>query len=239
MSTLYVVRHGQAGRLLEDYDRLSELGREQARALADFWLQRGLVIDQAWSGELRRQTDTAAEVAARYAALGRQFPPVTARPAFDEYPAETILTSLGEHLRETDADIGRLAEACESAAQGTDGKRAFNRLFEAVIGRWIAGDHRGFEPAVSWSDWSDAVRDALRDLLASAGRGTATALFTSGGVVAVTVQTILEAPARKAADLNWRIHNASVTRFTFSGERISLDRFNDVAHLAPSQLTYR
>lgn len=84
------------------------------------------------------------------------------------------------------------------------------------------------------------MRDSLHRVLHEAGKGSAVAIFTSGGVVAVTVQTVLEAPDIKAAELNWRVHNASVTQYTFSGNsRVSLDRFNDVSHLAPEQLTYR
>jgi broad specificity phosphatase PhoE len=49
----------------------------------------------------------------------------------------------------------------------------------------------------------------------------------------------LQAPDIKAADLNWRVHNCSVTRYTFSGERVSLDTFNDVSHLPPGMHTYR
>lgn len=239
MSTLYLIRHGQAGRLLDDYDRLSELGRQQARALADHWLDREVSLDGVWSGSLRRQVETGGEVGERYSSRGCHFPAIARNPAFDEYPAEAIFRSLGDYLRDTDNTIRQLADVWEQADTSIDRNRAFNRLLEAVIGRWISGNHPGYEPPVSWANWSEAVRDALRSVLSRAGRGTTTALFTSGGVVAVAVQTILEAPALKAADLNWRIHNASVTRFTFSGDRISLDCFNDVAHLSPPQLTYR
>ena len=239
MSTLYLVRHGQAGQLLGDYDRLSKLGRQQARALADHWLAREVSLDGAWSGELRRQTETGGEIADRYASRGGRFPIIARNTAFDEYPAEAIFRSLGDFLRKTDNTVRRLASVWESAETNMDRSRAFNRLFEAVIGRWISGDHPGYEPPVSWISWSGGVRDAFHDVLKRAGRGTTTALFTSGGVVAVAMQTILEAPAPKAADLSWRIYNASVTRFTFSGDRISLDCFNDVAHLSPPQLTYR
>ena len=61
-----------------------------------------------------------------------------------------------------------------------------------------------------------------------------------GGPIAVTVQSVLEAPDRMAGELNWRIRNCSVTELTFSGDRVALDCFNGVAHLTdPELLTYR
>lgn len=239
MSSLYVVRHGQAGPAPDDYDRLSGLGRQQVRALGEQWRRRGLVFEAAWSGELRRQVDTAEEVAAAMRESGAGFPDCERLGAFDEYPADTILKSLGEHLRASDSAVRRLWLSFDAAASGAERSRAFQRLLEAVIGRWVAADHAGFEPPVTWREWSDEVRDGLRAVLSSAGRGTNTALFTSGGVMAVTVQTVLEAPPAKAAELNWRVYNAAVTRYAFSGARITLDCFNDVSHLSPAQLTYR
>ena len=110
----------------------------------------------------------------------------------------------------------------------------FNRL-----PRWVEGDYECAEVPVSWADWSGGVRNALQQIMAAAGSGESVAVFTSGGPIGVCVQTILGAPDIKAAELNWRIHNGSVTRFTFSGDRVSLDRFNDVAHLNSEILTYR
>ena len=80
--------------------------------------------------------------------------------------------------------------------------------------------------------------DLVRDQ-AEAPRGADVAVFTSGGPVGVAVQTVLEAPELKAAELNWRVNNASVTRFTFSGPRISLDAFNDIGHLGRDMRTFR
>lgn len=179
--------------------------------------------------------------AGTFAAAGKTFPAVEHLAGFDEYPAEAILQTLGKHLCECDPAIAALARSSESTRGPAIRYRDFHRLLEAVIARWIEGSFdRGLGLPLSWKDWSGGVRDSLHRVLHEAGKGSAVAIFTSGGVVAVTVQTVLEAPDIKAAELNWRVHNASVTQYTFSGNsRVSLDRFNDVSHLAPEQLTYR
>lgn len=61
MPVVFLVRHGQASMHAEDYDVLSELGREQARIVGDELRRRGLRTPLVITGSLRRQRDTAAE----------------------------------------------------------------------------------------------------------------------------------------------------------------------------------
>ncbi|WP_031465920.1 histidine phosphatase family protein [Sciscionella sediminilitoris] len=61
MGVIYLVRHGQAAWGAEDYDVLSELGREQARLVGAELRRRGVAPQLTLSGTLRRQLDTAAE----------------------------------------------------------------------------------------------------------------------------------------------------------------------------------
>ena len=239
MGTLYVIRHGQASLFTDDYDRLSDLGRRQARTLADAWLNRGLEFDAVWTGDLKRQVDTAKEVAAAFSAAGRPFPEPVRAAGLNEYPADEIMATLGHTLRERDPRIAELFAAAESATDGSERSRHFQRLLEAVIGHWVSGEHAPDEAPVSWRSWSDGVRQSLSEAMSRAEKGAAIAVFTSGGVIGVTVQTVLAAPPIKAAELNWRIYNGSVTRYTFSGQRVSLDHFNDIGHFPRDQLTYR
>lgn len=239
MSELFLVRHGQARLFTEDYDRLSDLGIGQAEALGHAWLEQGIRPDHVWTGTLKRQIGTAQTVGAIFSSKGEDWPESQVSEQLNEYPAEAILGSLGRHLRETDTRIAALADAFENAGDHPDRYRYFHRLLEAVTAHWVAGDYDCDGVPLSWAQWSGSVRDALRRIMKATGSGQSVAVFTSGGPIGVSTQTVLDAPDIKAAELNWRIHNGSVTRFTFSGERISLDRFNDVAHLSAAELTYR
>ena len=239
MGTLYVVRHGQASLFSDDYDRLSDLGRRQARTLAEHWLQQGLRFDTAWSGDLKRQVDTAAGIAEAYAQAGCSFPTLRRTASFNEYPADDIMASLGSALRRRDERVAELFRAVEASAENRDRYRHFHRLLEAVIAAWVRGEHEPDEVPVAWQDWSAHIRAGLVEVLSEARKGASIVLFTSGGVIGVTVRTVLESPPIKAAELNWRIYNGSVTRYTFSGDRISLDHFNDISHLPDDQLSYR
>lgn len=239
MSELILVRHGQASLFSDDYDRLSELGVGQSRALGSAWLEEELCPDLVWTGSLKRQVDTAAAVGDAFVKSGRGWPEARVHAGLNEYPGEEIVQTLGRHLRETDTSIATLADAYESADIYTDRYRHLHRLLEAVIARWVEGDYDASLVPVTWRDWSAAVRGALREIMVTSGSGRRVAVFTSGGPIAVSVQTVLAAPDIKAAELNWRINNCSVTRFTWSGNRVSLDRFNDIAHLPRSMRTFR
>jgi len=59
MPIVLLVRHGQASFGADDYDRLSDRGREQAEATGRWLAARGLRRPVAVHGTLRRQRDTA------------------------------------------------------------------------------------------------------------------------------------------------------------------------------------
>ncbi|WP_238430248.1 histidine phosphatase family protein, partial [Frankia nepalensis] len=67
MSVIYLVRHGQASFGSADYDVLSELGYRQAALVGAELRARGVRVDLAVSGTLRRQRETARAALAAYA----------------------------------------------------------------------------------------------------------------------------------------------------------------------------
>jgi len=239
MSTLLLVRHGQASLFTDDYDRLSDTGYRQAEALGKFWLERGIRPDSIYSGSMVRQQQTANKVGEVFTESGESWPSLILNAGLDEYPAEKITESILPALREVDNSFDELASELTSSKTHAGKYRSLHRLLEAVIERWVSNDYGNAEVPVSWKTFSDGVRRAIRDVITNADSGKTIALFTSGGPIAVSVQTILEAPDIKAADLHWRVHNCSVTRYTFSGARVSLDAFNDISHLPADMHTYR
>ena len=178
-------------------------------------------------------------VAQTYATAGMDFPRLDTLAGLDEYPADDIMAGLLPGLRDADADIAARAEAFESATESRDRYRTFHRLLEAVMARWLGGDHPHAPGLPTWREFSDGVRSALAQIMRDAGSGARVAVFTSGGPIGVSVQTALAAPEIKALELNWRVHNGSVTEYTFSDGRVSLDGFNLVSHLPPEMLTFR
>ena len=88
MSKLVLVRHGQASFFSDDYDRLSEMGERQSRALAEYWLKSGVAFDEVYTGTLVRQKRTAEVVGDAFRDAGQPWPVHEVLPGLDEYPAD-------------------------------------------------------------------------------------------------------------------------------------------------------
>jgi broad specificity phosphatase PhoE len=233
MSTLLLVRHGQARAFDADSDRLSELGAEQARRLGEHWIASGVELDEIHVGTLTRQRQTAELVAEVFAKAGRGWPEPRANAAWNEYDSGGILGRLMPALAASDEAFAKLVTDFQAAAARPDRNRYFQRMFETLMDRWEEGAlaQDGVEP---FAAFHERVRAAFR-MVTSQGGSRRVAVFTSGGPIGVCTQVVLDAPPRAALRLNWRVRNASLTEMIFSEGRTSLESFN-VDHYLESRL---
>lgn len=237
MSTLVLVRHGQARAFEADSDRLTDAGEEQARRVGEHLAESGFEFDEAHAGTLVRQRRTLEIAAEAFARAGKSFP----APAFDarwnEYDAGGILGGLMPALRERDTEFAKLVGEFEQGASRPDRNRYFQRMFEVLMAAWQRGsvDADGVEP---FATFHDRVRTAFEAITVRGGRRTVV-VFTSGGPIGVCVQTVLEAVPMTALRLNWRVKNASLTELVFSEGRVSLEYFNAVDYLPKHLRTFR
>ena len=239
MSQLFLIRHGQASFFAENYDQLSDLGMQQSKILGRAWSKGGFKFDYVWSGTLERQIGTAELVGQVFFDENIFWPKIISDSKLNEFPAEEIMTSLGKHLINTNENVANLLKKYEESETDTYRYRSFHKLLEIFLAEWVRGDYKGVDLPITWEDWSNGVRNSLLEIIDKSGNGKMVAVFTSGGPIGVSVQTALDVPDIKAAELNWRIYNGSVTKYTFDTSRISLDQFNDVSHLPNDLLTYR
>lgn len=239
MGHLTLIRHGQARAFEQDSDRLTELGEAQPRALADYWLRHGIGFDEVYSGTLVRQRHTAEIVGAAFAAAERPWPALQSLPELNEYDAHGLIDVFVPLLAERDTEFRQMFEQFRQHQHGADRNRYFQRMFEVVTRRWLRGELTA-DNVEPWAAFRDRVRGAFKNIIAQEGSGRRVAVFTSGGVIGLLVQTALAAPEPKALEINWRVRNCSLTEFVFSRERLSFDSFNAVPHLPdPSWWTFR
>jgi broad specificity phosphatase PhoE len=212
MSTLTVVRHGQARPFDANPDQLSPLGEEQARMLGEYWKRLGIKFDEVWSGSLVRQRQTA-ELACGAPWVSEDW---------NEYDANGILHSYAPPYE---------------IEPGMDRNKKFQKVFEPAMLGWLTAEEH---PTVeTWGTFRDRVLRALRKIQEGPSNRNV-ALFTSGGPVSVLVQHAINAHDRSFLEINWRVKNCSITEFTFSRDRISLDSFNSLPHLEKAELrTFR
>jgi broad specificity phosphatase PhoE len=239
MGILFLVRHAQASFLEQNYDKLSKLGEEQARLLGEYWARRNIVFDRACVGPCVRQKDTATIMSVEYRKAGLEFPEPLVLPEFDEYQGEAVLELSLPALLENDQSIRDFHAVFQSSSDSAGRRATFQKLFEAVIGKWVGGAicPLGVE---TWLEFCSRVNSGLAKFVSAGGRGERVAIFTSGGPIAVAMQRALQLSPESTLQVSWMSRNSSWSEFLYAAERFMLSSFNAHGHIGdPTMLTYR
>jgi broad specificity phosphatase PhoE len=241
MSTLVLVRHGQASFSSDDYDRLSPTGEAQARQLGDYWLRQAEGFDEVYVGPRWRQQQTANLVGGRYRWADRPWPEAVVLDELDEYNLDGLLGRLAPALAAQDVAFAELLAAHRASTGEDERARSFQRMFEILLAHWQSSAADGSADVVeSWPAFRDRVRRGMGRITDRPGRRRRVAAFTSGGFIGTAVGLALGVSDRTCLELNWRLRNASLTHLLFSPGRLTLDDFNTLPHLPnPADWTYR
>lgn len=239
MSTLLVIRHGQASFGQADYDKLTPLGVSQSEHLGRWLATYGVRLDAIFYGPRRRQTDTALHMLAAARAAGADWPDAEVVAALDEYPAEAIMRASLPALLASADEEARAVFGGDPLAVATDARR-FQRLFERVMRSWVAGElAHALGPTESFAGFATRVRGALDDIMARAGRGKTVAVVTSAGPASIAAQMALELDDAVTLKLSWVVANTGIADIKWRDSEMTLVSFNGIPHLAPSLVTYR
>lgn len=231
MSQLLLIRHGQATPFDTDTDQLSALGEVQARRVGDALRAEELKVTHLLHGPLVRQRRTAL-----IAAEGANWPAPHQDDRLAEYDGDGLLRHLAPLLAERDEAFAQLVQVFEQEKSSPERNKHLQAILEPLTAGYLRGEllHPDLE---SWAEFQARVRAAVQDVLKLSG---ATVLaFTSGGVIGSVVASVLKAPPETALALNWRVKNASITRLTYGGGRVSLDSFNEITHLPADLRSWR
>src|SRR5690606_10946657 len=157
-------------------------------------------------------------------------------PGFDEHDGQgLVLGVLGRAARGDAGVLGQQPELLELAAKAMDESldrrersRIWQPLYETNMRRWLAGELEvdGIE---TWPQCHARVREAFAEVRERA-RGEVV-VFASVGPTAVVLLEVLGLPPLRAFEQAWRLYNTSITRVVHSGPRMTLDGYNEVAHL--------
>src|SRR5947208_8113973 len=191
MGRLFVVRHGQASFMEQNYDKLSTIGETQSHLLGEYWARRRVIFDRVYSGPRARQIETARLVGEAYTKLDLPWPEPVIMPEFDEYHGESVMDASLPQLVEANSMIRELHEAFKNSRNLQEQHKTFQRLFEVVIGMWVAQEIV-VANIESWQEFSARVYQGLSKIAAVDGKGQQVAIFSSGGPIGVTVQRALE-----------------------------------------------
>lgn len=240
-TTIHLIRHGQAAFGAADYDRLSELGREQSRLLGAALAPLAGEGDLAICGGMRRHRETAEECLGAMrgdgAAATNPAPASASAFACDERWNEFDHVQILARHRPEYADHARLSADLKA---DPDPHRAFQTLFAAAMQRWAGGDFdRDYDEP--WPAFRARCTAALHAAAERAYGARNVWIFTSGGPIAAIAQALLDAPEAQALRLSWTLVNASHTQVHLARGGPRLSTFNGHAHLYAREglITYR
>jgi broad specificity phosphatase PhoE len=239
LSSIYLVRHGQAG-TRDSYDSLSELGRRQARLLGEYFVSQGIEFTGAYVGSMSRQRQTAEEVAAAYREAGARFPEIVIESGWDEFDLAQVYRELAPRLCEEDAefrdDYRAMRVEVEASAGETDAEvhRRWRPCDTKVVEAWVGGRYPyGGE---TWQQFCERVA-ACRLKLGEPERGASVVVFTSAAPTAVCAGLALDIEDdRRVRQLAGVLRNTSYTVLGRRVEGLRLFTFNETPHLNRPEL---
>lgn len=205
MSNITLIRHGQANTGARDeisYDRLSDLGHQQASWLGTYLRETGSGNARLFCGTLTRHIQTAG--------------------------AMDMGIDCHQDARLNEIEYFNLAELMkeqQGVAIPTE-REGFIVHLPLVFAAWRDGIIE--DPPESFQAFEDRVSTALQDI--SKGEGPAL-VVTSGGLIAMVMRTILGLEIEATARIALAIMNTSVHRIHTIGDTLSPVLFNAVPHL--------
>jgi broad specificity phosphatase PhoE len=247
LSTVYLVRHGQAG-TRDAYDSLSELGERQARLLGEHFISQGIRFADTYAGALTRQQQTAGQISAAYADAGVGFPTVRIDSGWDEFDLGRVYREIAPLLAAEDLEFLHEYEEMREqvrASQGAPGARIHRRWTPCdtkVVEAWLSGRYP--YSGETWDQFRERVaacrlkmerqqNDARQE---NDARHENILVVTSATPLAIWTGLSLEISDERIMRLAGAVYNASYTILRLRKEQLRLFTFNAVPHLAGSGL---
>jgi len=207
MSFITLVRHGQANSSARDegsYDRLSDLGWQQARWLGGYFEQTGEKFARVYSGTLRRHVETVEGIS----------PASLAEPVQDARLNELAYF-----------DMAQLMETQHGIAIPGD-REEFILHLPQLLTMWRDGVLDGAPE--SWASFESRVTEALTEI---AGNDRGPLVVTSGGLIGMAMRVIMTLELKAMAHLCLAIENSSLHRIQPLATGLAMTQFNALPHL--------
>jgi broad specificity phosphatase PhoE len=257
LSTVYLVRHGQAG-TRDAYDSLSELGERQARLLGEHFISQGIRFADTYAGALTRQQQTAEQIRAAYADAGVGFPTVRVDSGWDEFDLGRVYREIAPRLVAEDPEFRREYEEMREqvrVSQGAHGARIHRRWMPCdtkVVEAWLSGRYP--YSGETWDQFRERVaacrlkmqrqeneaRQQNNARQENDARQENILVVTSATPLAIWTGLSLEISDQRIMRLAGAVYNASYTILRLRKQQLRLFTFNAVPHLAaPGLCTHR
>lgn len=238
MSSLYLIRHGQAGRR-GNYDALSDLGRRQAYLLGQYLAARNVSFKAAFAGCLNRQRQTAEEVHRAYGEAGLAMPDLVSDPDWNEFDMTGVFRDFAPLLSAADPKFRQDYEELLRKLEDPDSPlhQAWTDCDTQTMRAWMEGRYAC--RVESWAAFRERVWSS-RARLSQFGSGDAVAIFTSAAPISIWVAASLGVSDGQFMRLAGVMYNTAVTTMRLRDGDATLFSFNGVPHLDEAHLrTFR
>jgi broad specificity phosphatase PhoE len=238
LSTVYLVRHGQAG-TRDAYDSLSQLGQIQARRLGEHFLSQGINFASACSGALLRQRETGEQVRAAYRRAGVSFPTIAVVPDWNEFDLAHVYREMAPLLSAEDDQFrveyeNMLDEVRSSRREpGAAIHRKWLPCDTKIVNAWISGRYP--YTGEKWNQFRERIACRRFSTGDPEGRENV-AVFTSATPVAIWTGLSLQIQDERVMQLAGVLYNASYTVLRLREGQLRLFTFNAAPHLATDGL---
>jgi len=228
---IYLIRHGQAGSR-EDYDLLSETGKNQARLLGEYFRSAGISFRAAYAGGMRRQRETAELVLGEASSA----PELQIDARWNEFSLEGLWKILAPKLIIENAQFALDYERLHKANPDID--RVMTSCDVELIRAWMR-NHEGCDGVERWAEFRGRVEEPRAEL-GRYGAGESVAVFTSATPTAVWCGSALEVDERRIFRVAGVLYNTSFSTLRLRDGELTLFSLNNVPHLADAGLrTFR
>ncbi len=185
MKTILLARHGQASFGKDNYDKLSDLGIQQAQVLGQHFADNKRQIDHIVTGTLLRQRDTAKHFCKPFLLDSGSSIPVSTLAQLNEFDHEEVLLKY--------CHCNTMADFRAKYADQNLSTQQLVSIFQQSMIRWHSGEHDQ-DYTESWSQFAQRSQEGLQQIIDNMQEGQTSLVFTSGGVIASIVSHLLPQP---------------------------------------------
>lgn len=221
MTTIYLVRHGQASFGAESYDQLSEKGELQAQVLGQYFKKLMLEKPYVVAGSMKRHQQTATISLDQ----GFEDTEIHIDSRWNEFNHQQIF----EKFEPRFSDPALLKQ---DVSKAKDPRAYLGQIFEGAIQRWTSNDfHHDYDE--SWPEFQHRVIQGLEHLCLKLKNEQPryAVVYSSGGVISVIAGHLLGLSPEKTFALNWAITNTSFTTLRLVGSEPQLLSLNEHHYL--------
>ena len=237
MSKIFLIRHGQASFLEEEYDNLSGKGIEQSKALGNFFYENEVVFDKIFAGNLKRHQQTYKAYKEPFTNNGINLPEPIYLKELNEHQALEAFKLAFKEFVQTNSDAAKFYK--EMKRKPNLRQKNYIKLFGLFFKEFVDGNYPlNGHPVQSWSDFRMQTKIGINAILKNSNAGETIGVFTSGGTKSAIIGDCLELKEQKILELNMAIRNSSFSQMRLSKTKLHVLSLNEIPHLSKELITF-